>query len=99
MSDRVLLGLIAGAMWNLASLWCLKQMLQGWLGPNPSRRRAVLWLLVKFPLLYALAVLLLRSPSVSLAAFGAGFSLVLLVVIGWAAVQAQRPVTLRPHGR
>ncbi len=76
--SNLALGIAAGALWNLASLWCLARVLNAWLGPKPSTRRVVGWLFVKFPLLYTLIILLFRVPSLSLAGFGAGFSLVLI---------------------
>ncbi len=79
--SNVLLGIAAGAAWNLASFWCLIRLLGAWLGPKPSTKHAVAWLLVKFPLLYALIVLLFRIPSLSPAGFGAGFSLVLVIAV------------------
>jgi hypothetical protein len=86
---RAAIGVMTGAAWNLASLWCLARLLAAWLGPRSSRRRAVGWLLVKFPLLYLLIVLLVRSPAVSVVAFGVGFSVVL--------VSALIGVALYPH--
>ena len=93
------LGVLAGATWNLASLWCLTRLLRAWLGPQPSRRRVLLWLLVKFPLLYLLVFLLLRQPAISVVGFGVGFSLALLVVVGWLLRQAVQMSPIRPHGR
>jgi len=93
------LGVLAGALWNLASLWCLTQLLRAWLGPHPSRRRVLLWLLVKFPLFYLLVFVLLRHPAISIVGFGVGFTLVLLLVMGWVIRQSQRALAIRPHGR
>lgn len=95
----VLAGCLAGAGWNLASLWCLVRLLGAWLGPQPSRRRALGWAVMKFPLLYGLAILILRAPSVSLTGFGAGFTAVLIGAIGWFALRAQHLLVARPHGR
>lgn len=83
---RFALGMVAGMWWNVASLWCLTRLLAAWLGPHPSRRRAIGWLLVKFPLLYAVVLVLLRAPSVSSLGFGVGFSaglLLLMVALGF----------------
>jgi len=92
---RTGLGVAAGVAWNLASFWCLARLLQAWLGPRPSTRRAVAWLLLKFPLLYGAAVLLLRSPSLSILGFGVGFTLILLLAVGWAVVHARQMVVSR----
>ena len=92
-------GVLAGGAWNLASLWCLARLLNAWLGPHPSRRRVIGWLLVKFPLLYLLVFLLLRRPAVSLVGFGVGFTVVLAVVVGGMAVPATRMAAARSHDR
>ena len=76
------IGVAAGVAWNGASLWCLTQLLRAWLGPQPSRRRAIIWVVVKFPLLYALTFFLLRNAKVSIVGFGIGFSVVLFAAIG-----------------
>ena len=78
---RAAAGVIIGGAWNLASLWCLMQMLQAWVGPKPSQRRAIIWLLVKFPLLYAGIFLIFQTKAVPFGAFGIGFTLVLLVAM------------------
>lgn len=78
----------AGAAWNLASLVCLRRLLRAWLGPQPSQRRAIAWVLVKFPLLYALIVFLFRSPGLSVIGFSLGFSAVLAVALGFFARRA-----------
>ena len=86
-------GVLVGGAWNLASLGCLMRALSAWLGPTPSRRRAVAWLLVKLGGVYPLAWLLLRHPAVSALGFGIGFSLVLVVILAhvvWAARPAAR---------
>ena len=88
-------GVLAGGLWNLASLWCLAQLLAAWLGARPSRRRAILWLSVKFPLLYLAAFTLLRQPGFSLVGFGVGFSIVLAVAVVALAANARQMV----HGR
>jgi len=95
---RAAAGVLAGGAWNLASVWCLAHLLNAWLGPRPSRRRAIGWLMVKFPLLYLLVFALLRSPAISLIGFGIGFSLVLAVVVGWFALNVKR-LTASPYGR
>ena len=88
-------GVLIGGIWNLASLWCLSQLLAAWLGPRPSQRWAILWLSVKFPLLYLAAFAVMRQPGLSLIGFGVGFSLVLVIAVASLAVHAQRVV----HGR
>ena len=83
------LGLLAGGLWHLASLGCLAQVLAAWLGPRPSRRRAVLWLLPKIAL-YGGAFQLMQWPALSPLGFGLGFTLVLMTVLTVFAVSAQR---------
>ena len=70
----------------------------GGMTPHASRRRALGWLLVKFPLLYGLIVLLVRTPSVSLVGFSLGFTAILAVAIGWFAFPITR-IMVQPHGR
>ena len=91
MTTNLAVGLLTGAAWNGANLWCLRRLLAAWLGPRRSTRRAVGWLLVKFPLLYALAFVLLRR-GVSLVGFSVGFTLVLAAVIISLALSARRPL-------
>ena len=74
------LSLLAGGLWNLCSLLCLTQLLHAWIGPRASTRRAIAWLLVKFPLLYAAIFLLIQRSIVSIGWFGAGFTVVLAAV-------------------
>ncbi len=92
---RLTVGIVAGILWNVASLWCLTRMLGAWLGPQPSRRRAIGWLLIKFPLLYLGAYVLLRH-AVSPIGFSIGFSLALIGALAWFVACAQRP---HVHGR
>ena len=99
MTERFLAGGIAGAVWNALNLWCLTRLLQAWLGPRPSRRLALGWLLAKFPLLYAAAWVCLSHPGSSAAGFGVGFTVVLIAAMAWFAFQAQRMAPLRSHGR
>ena len=71
------LGIAAGGAWNLLNLWCLVTALTVWLDQSPSRRRAIAWFVIKFPLLYLAAFGLLSHPSVSPIGFGIGFTVVL----------------------
>ena len=92
-------GVLVGGAWNAANLWCLSRLLSSWLGPQPSRRRAVGWLVIKFPALYLLVFAYLTRPAGSLIGFGLGFTLTLAAAIVWFTVRAQRLVAVRPHGR
>jgi len=97
----VALSVAAGGAWNLANLWCLSRALGVWINPQPAPRRVQIgWFLVKFPLLYAVAVGLLKMPGTSLIGFGVGFTTVLVSAL------AATFMTLRtfqvftpPHGR
>lgn len=80
--SRAAVGVIAGGAWNLASLWCLTRLLQAWIGPKPSQKKAVFWVLVKFPLLYSAIFIVFHTRLFSLAAFSVGFSVVLLIALG-----------------
>lgn len=94
----LLLGLFVGGGWGLASLACLGRLLDAWLRPRPSTRRVVGWLLVKFPLLYLVALLVLRGSPTYLFGFGLGFTLSLAAVIARLAWRG-RPEPMRAHGR
>lgn len=98
MTERLFLGLLAGAAWNTASLWCLSRLLGSWIGPSPSRRRALMWLPVKL-LLYAAAWWLLSRPAVSLIGFSLGFTLVLAAAAGRLLLRARRMAFARINGR
>ena len=92
-------GIVVGGLWNLASFWCLANLLQAWLGPKPSRRRAVTWLLIKFPLLYGVIFTVFISRAVSSIGFGIGFTVVLVVLLGWYVLRAPQMAAARSHGR
>ena len=96
---RVAAGMLAGGAWNLASFWCLARLLRAWLGhAQPSKRRVVGWVLLKFPLLYIAVFGLLRLPCIAPLGFGLGFTLVLAVMLlGF--VQSSNQFTVsRSHG-
>ena len=92
------LGILAGGLWNLLSLWCLVRLLNAWVGPQRSTRRALGWLLVKFPLLYALLFVAFRHQAISLVGFGIGFTLVLCVALAILGLSAQQMIRVRAHG-
>ena len=98
MTERFLFGLLAGAAWHAASLWCFSRLLGSWLGPSPSRRRVGIWLAVKI-VLYGAAWKLVSHPAISLAAFSLGFTAVLVAALVWALLRAQRPALVRTHVR
>ena len=98
-SLRLAISVAAGGAWNLASLWCFARVLRAWMGPAPSTGRAVLWVAIKFPLLYFLTYHILSSPSISAIGFGIGFSVVLFFVLARFAVYAQQLVSPRTNGR
>jgi len=93
------ISVLAGGAWTVANLWCLTRLLLAWVGPRASRRRVVGWLLIKFPLLYAVAFLLLRLPESSALGFGIGFTLVLFLSLGWYAKYLPTALATPPHGR
>lgn len=99
MTNSLIAGMVAGAAWNAANLWCLSHLVFSWLGPKPSKRRALGWLVIKFPVLYVLVFAYLTHPAGSVAGFGLGFTLLLASAAVWFAVRAQRLVAVRPHGR
>ena len=96
---RFAVGIAAGGLWNLASLWCLTRMLRAWLGPVRSPRRAMAWLLLKLVVIYPLAVVLIRHPAGSMIGFGIGFTAVLIVAMAWFFRRAARVIPQHSHGR
>ena len=100
MSSLFWLGVIGGVCWNLTSLFCLRQIMGAWLGPHPSRARVIVWMLVKFPLLYVLIILLFRlSSTASIVGFSIGFSLALLGALLLLVRHPMRFSGLQPHVR
>lgn len=98
---RLALGILAGGTWNIASLWCLARLLNAWCRPRSSRRQVLGWLLLKFPLLYLVVFGLLRMPAVSLVGFSVGFSLILVLALGWVMIRIRHTALVRPprHGQ
>ena len=106
MTDRMLTflplvaGVLAGALWNAANLWCLSQALGVWLNPRSVRRQQIGWFVVKFPLLYALVFGLLQIPGFSLVGFGIGFTVVLGSAVFMTLKMLRQPQhALVSHGR
>jgi hypothetical protein len=97
--SRIAIGVAAGGAWNLFSFFCLANLLRAWLGPKPSMKRAIGWLLIKFPCLYAAAVLLFVRREISLIAFGVGFTVVLASAAAFLLLQASRCMLRPVHGR
>ena len=96
---RGAIGVLAGGAWNLASVWTFGHVLRAWLGPMRSHKRALLWLLVKFPLLYLLAIGLLHNLRVSAIGFGIGFTVVMVAIVVKFACQAWSRSTPSSHVR
>ena len=99
MSNAFLLGVLAGAAWNAASVWVMGRMLQAWLAADTHRGQAIGWLLVKLGVVYPMAWLILRHPAVSLPGFSVGFTLILFAALAWFAARTQPVSVPRPHGR
>lgn len=93
-TDPLIVGAAAGALWNLLNLWGLRRLSAVWMERGTSRGRAFAWVLVKFPCWYAVAVWLLTQSRVSPVGFGIGFTAVLVV----AAILAMRASVLT-HGQ
>ena len=70
-------GLWIGALWGLANIWCLRQVVDLVVAGKSGWRLAG-WLAVKFAGLYGLAAALLVLAKVSPAAWLAGFTLSLI---------------------
>ncbi len=76
------LGILVGCGWGIANFWALTRVLTAVLtSDGVQRKRAFIFAAIKFPVLYLLGFLALRSdwfPPISLLA---GFSLLFLVVL------------------
>src|SRR3989338_3413584 len=98
--SSIVAGFLAGSIWNVCSLWCLRRLLHAWLGRSgaqkektdfkPSKKTVMLWLLVKFPILYLAAFYILRSSWCSMVGFALGFSVVLVSAIVLLILYGQR---------
>lgn len=87
---RMVASMLAGGLWNVGSLWCLSKLLRVWLGPDPHRRQALGWLAVKCAWIGVLAAVVLRAPWLSVIGFGAGLTVVLMVVVAGLGFRAHR---------
>ena len=96
---RVVGSILAGGLWNLASLWCLTRLLGAWLRPEPSRNRLLGWLALKGAWLALLIGAVLRAPWLSFIGFGIGFTIMLIIVIAFFALHSRRFVAGQSHGR
>lgn len=77
------------AVWSIANLWALAQLVYAWTAPCPWLPRLV-WLMVKVHVVVGGAVVLLWTWTASLAPFIAGYPLPLAVITGDAILQALR---------
>ena len=72
---RHAVGVGAGMVWSLANAWALTRLVRGSLAsPQLPRWRQTAWWVVKLPLLYGVAALMLVSPWSSAVGFLTGFS-------------------------
>ena len=98
-SFNIGLGAVAGVIWNVASLACLSRLLKAWLGPRPSQRAAIAWLLMKIALLGAVLTIFTRVSTAFIIGFGVGFTGALTIAILKLVLQTRRPSLIRSHGR
>ena len=96
---RMVGSILAGGLWNLASLWCLTRLLGAWLRPDPSRSRVGGWLALKGALLALLVGVVLRAPWLSFIGFGIGFTIMLIIVMASFALRSRRVIAGQSHGR
>ena len=96
---RVVGSILAGGLWNLASLWCLTRLLGVWLRPDPSRNRLLGWLALKSAWLALLIGAVLRAPWLSFIGFGIGFTIMLIIIVASFALPSRRLLTGQSHGR
>ena len=96
---RAVGSVLAGGLWNLASLWCLSRLLGAWLKPDPRRRVVLGWLALKGALLALLIGAVLCAPWLSFIGFGIGFTIALIVIVASFALHARQRVAGQSHGR
>lgn len=74
-------GIFIGMLWGCANLWFIRQFMVNYLTPGERKmgRLAVL-AIIKFPVLYAAAFLILKLGWFSVVAFIIGFSLIFVVI-------------------
>ncbi len=76
------LGILFGCAWGIGNFWALTRVIPAVLTPNTvDRRRALLLAAIKFPALYGIGYLVLRSEWFTPIALLIGFSLLFVVVV------------------
>lgn len=76
------LGILVGCAWGIANFWALTLVLTAVIRQGGvHRERAFVFAAIKFPLLYAIGFLLLRSGWFEPISLIAGFSLLFLIVL------------------
>lgn len=86
----VVASMLTGGLWNLGSLWCLSRLLGVWVRPDPDRKQALGWLAAKLAWIGLLIGGILRTPWLSFIGFGAGVTVVLIVVVAGLGIRANR---------
>ncbi len=75
-------GLVIGSILNIINFWFIKALVTTWLSTKPAQLvKVALLVFVKFPLLYGVGFLILKSGIISAVSFLCGFSLLFLVLI------------------
>lgn len=87
----MIVGILFGGLWGAANAAVLGLAARTWMRAQEFRWPSLLWLLIKFPVLYAAAWLMLRQPQCSPAGFAIGFTVVLVLAGAAAAATLSLP--------
>jgi hypothetical protein len=76
------LGVFVGALWGCANLWFIRQVVINYITPDErDTKKLALAAVIKFPVLYGLAFLILYLGWFPVTSFVIGFSLILFVIV------------------
>lgn len=68
------------SLWSVANVWAISQLVISFLGKTEASK-GVLWILVKFPVLYGLGIFLLLTYNCSPPGVAVGFHVVFVVFV------------------
>lgn len=75
-------GIFIGMLWGCANLWFIRQFIVGYITPGERQLgKLSLLAIIKFPVLYAAAFLILKPGWFSVVSFVIGFSLIFVVIL------------------
>jgi len=75
-------GILAGVLWGCANLWFIRQFIINYITPGDrNSKKLVLFMAIKFPVLYGLGFLILKVGLFPVVSFVIGFSLIFMVIL------------------